>query len=239
MTWTNRLALAVAIAVSSGAAAHASVLSVSAAVGGAPLGASYANFDNLAVNAPGAAVPNNTGGSSGGVTVSFSGNGGTVRGALGGKYAAPYLSNNNGTLFGDGETGADSTTYLSTGIGTATLSFAGSERYLGLLWGSVDWYNRLTFYNGATVVGSLTGADVTGSPTGNQGVNGTYYVNIISSQAFNRVVASSSQYSFEFDNVAYDTGRNIHPRVPEPATFGLMGFGLLAAIGLRRRLLAR
>ena len=212
-------------------AANASLI-VTAAVGGAPTGVSYANFDNLALG--------NAGGMSGGVDVSFSGNGEVVAGALSGRYAAPYLSNGNGALFGDANNGPDTTHYLSTGTGSVTIALPGLEGYIGMLWGSVDGYNSLKLYDGATLVGSLTGNDVTANANGNQGVNGTYYVNITSDHPFDRIVASSSSYAFEFDNLAYNTAGG---DVPEPMTWTLFAAGLLGltafALARRRQQLVR
>ena len=148
-----------------------------------------------------------------------------MQGSLSNVYAAPYLSNNNGTLFGDPNNGPDGTTYLSTGIGSVTLSLPGEEKYVGLLWGSVDSYNSLSLYNGSTLVGTVTGSDVTASANGDQGVNGTYYVNITSTDSFNTVVATSTQYAFEFDNVAFNP-----TSVPEPSSFALAFIGLMGAL---------
>lgn len=213
--------LALGISAALFASSANATLIVSSSVGGAPTGLTYVNFDNLSLG--------NAGGTSGGLGVSFTGDAGVVTGALSGKYAAPWVSGGNGTAFGNAN-GADLSRYLSTGLGTVTLTMPGETNYLGLLWGSVDGYNSLTFYDGATPVGSITGSTVTGSPNGNQGVNGTYYVNISSTLNFNRVVASSSGYAFEFDNVAYNPAS-----VPEPATLGLMGLGFLGAAAARRR----
>ena len=141
-----------------------------------------------------------------------------MQGSQSGVYAAPYLSNGNGTLFGDPNNGPDATTYLTTGIGSVTLTLPGEEMYLGLLWGSVDNYNTLSLYNGATLIGSVTGTDVTASANGDQGEFGTFYVNINSTQSFDTVVATSSSYAFEFDNVAFNP-----TAVPEPSTFILSG----------------
>ena len=213
------VALGISAALFAGVA-NASLI-VTASVGGAPTGLSYVNFDNLGLG--------NAGGASGGLGVSFTGDGGVVMGALGGKYAAPYVSGGNGAPFGNAN-GVDASHYLSTGIGSVTLLMPGETNYLGLLWGSVDGYNLLSLYDGNTLVGSVQGAAVVASPTGNQGINGTYYVNISSSLNFNKVVASSSGYAFEFDNVAYNP-----TSVPEPATLGLVGLGLLGAAAARRR----
>jgi hypothetical protein len=201
-------------------------LMVDATVGGAPTGVNYANFDDLALGS--------TGGTSGGINVSFTPDGKVVQGSQSGQYAAPYLSNSNGTLFGDSTTsGPDATKYLTTGTGSVTLAFGGPQMYLGLLWGSVDDYNTLTFYNGGSAVGSLTGLDVTASANGDQGVQGTFYVNVNSDTAFDRVVATSSQYAFELDNVAYNDS---NVSVPEPGTLALFSLGLLGAgVGARRR----
>jgi hypothetical protein len=188
-------------------------LVVTASVGGAPTGIYYANFDTMPLGA--------TGGSSNGIGVSFTGSGQAVQGSESDVYAAPYLSNGNGTPFGDSNNGPDTTTYLTTGIGSVTLTMPGQETYLGLLWGSVDSYNSLTFYEGSNVIGTVTGTDVTSNADGDQGVNGTYYVNITSTQSFDKVVASSTQYAFEFDNVAFNVAS-----VPEPSSFVLALAGM-------------
>ena len=159
-----------------------------------------------------------------------------------GTNAAPFLSGDNGNGFGPGGSmqanGADLTPYLTTGTGTVTLTFSSNQMYIGLLWGSVDTYNTLSFYENGTLVGGgpaadgvnfITGSDVLTSPNGDQGMNGTVYVNINSSVAFNSVVASSSANAFEFDNVAYNAS-NVAP-VPEPSTFVVAAFGALAMIG--------
>lgn len=197
---------------------------VDASIGGAPAGVSYVNFDTLSLG--------NAGGTSNGVSVSFTGDAQAVQGSESGVYAAPYLSNGNGTLFGDSSNGPDATTYLATGIGSVTLTLPGQEMYIGLLWGSVDSYNTLSLYNGSTLVESITGTQVTASADGDQGINGTYYVNITSTESFNTVVATSSQYAFEFDNVAYGP-----TAVPEPSSFVLASLAAIGGLGLwvRRR----
>jgi hypothetical protein len=109
------------------------------------------------------------------------------------------------------------------------LTLPGQTQYLGLLWGSVDTYNTLSLYDGSTLVGVVTGSQIAASADGNEGASGTYYVNITSTQNFDTVVASSSQYAFEFDNVAY----NPTP-LPEPVSLGLLGLGI-AGLGATRR----
>jgi hypothetical protein len=195
-----------------------------ASVGGAPAGVNYANFDGLPLGA--------AGGISNGITVSFTGDGQAVQGSLSSVYAAPYLSNGNGTPFGDPNNGPDTTTYLTSGVGSVTLTLPGQEKYFGLLWGSVDTYNTLSFYEGSTLVGSLTGSDVTSSASGNQGELGTFYVNINSTESFDKVVATSSQIAFEIDNVAYNV-----TAVPEPSSFILAFIGGVGAVAykLKRR----
>lgn len=201
--------------------AHATI---TASVGGVPSGADvYETFDSV----PLGSGPFTT---SSGIVVSFGGSAKAVVGALSGLYAPPFLSGGNGSNFGGQPDGADTTTYLSSGstgsdpLSGVTLTFAGPTNYLGLLWGSVDAYNTLTFYNGTTVVGMFTGNDVTSLANGDQGAQGTYFVNINLSDSFTSVVATSSQYAFEFDNVAFSADPL---KVPEPGTAGVFLLGLL------------
>ncbi len=213
---------------------EAATLTVSSSVGGAPTGINYVNFDNLDLGT--------AGGSSGGVPVSFSPEAQVVQGALEGKYAPPYLSNSNGILFGDSTNGQDTTKYLTSGStgassgAKAVLSFPTAELYMGLLWGSVDPENTLTFYSGGiggTLVGSVSGLDVAAGANGDQGVLGTLYVNINSTEGFDTVVATSSVYAFEFDNVSFDVANQ--GTTPLPASILLFGSVLTGGLLFRRR----
>jgi len=216
------------------APAHAALVT-SGSVGGAPVGVVLENFDSLALGTAGGFTPS-------GIAVSFGGTAKAVQGAVSAQYARPFLSGNNGAGFGPGGTiqanGADATTYLSSGSTGANpgsfveLLLPGARTYFGLLWGSIDSYNTLSFFNGLTLVGSLTGTDVVAGPNGNQGVNGTLYVNITSDVAFDRVVATASNYAFEFDNVAIDRG--FDTEVPAAGMAGILALGA-AGVMLRRR----
>ncbi|WP_376096549.1 PEP-CTERM sorting domain-containing protein [Roseomonas sp. CCTCC AB2023176] len=214
------LGMVAGLAITSAARAE---LVVAGSVGGAPTGVTYENFDGLPLGIAGGLTPS-------GVMVNFTPNAAAVQGSQANIYAAPFLSGGNGMGFGSPNqaNGVDETTFLTTGS-TGSMASAMIElklpdlqKYFGLLWGSVDDYNSLSFYNDNTLVGSITGADVTASPNGDRGVNGTLYVNINSTLDFNRVVATSSQFAFEFDNVAFN-----RTPIPEPASLMLFGAGLL------------
>ncbi len=222
-------------------AANATVL-MSSSVGGVPTNADqYENFDSLPQGAAGGTTAT-------GITVSFNPNAQAVQGASSGMYAQPFLSNGNGALFGDSTiSGADTTTYLASGStdssanASVTLSFGMQQKYFGLLWGSVDSYNTLTFYSSNVLVTSFNGTDVSNSAGtgncvgGNQGALGTCYVNInFLTGSYDKVVATSTLYAFEFDNVAFSSSP-IGVGVPEPGALGMMGLGLLTLGGLAMR----
>jgi hypothetical protein len=208
-------------------------LIVSGSVGGAPAGRLYENLDGLALG--------NARQDLGEITVSFTGDAAAVRGNRSGRYAAPFVSGNNGFVFGNAN-GPDTSTYLSTGVGTVGLQFDRLQRYFGLLWGSVDGYNSLEFYSGNTSVGTIGGRDVLAAPNGDQGVRGTLYVNIESTLAFDRVVARSGGYAFEFDNISYGNPprRTVTTaNVPAPNAASFIGIGILATAIVARRAMRR
>jgi hypothetical protein len=236
--------LTAGVLVSGGAAA--SPLSIFSSVGGAPTGAVRFNFDNLKTTSTSPAETTSVDGS---MQIAFNPQAGVVTGALANVYAPPVISGSNGIGFGTGGStqanGATLTPYLTTGstgapgFGNASMTFnlPFAAQYFGLLWGSVDTYNTLSFFNGSTLIGTITGSQVTPNATGNQGASGTFYVNVNSTQAFDKVVATSSQFAFEFDNVALarDPGGADPSIVAAPAALALFGLGLVGLAALRRR----
>jgi hypothetical protein len=156
-------------------------------------------------------------------SLTWFGNGAVVSGSTG-QNAAPF-----------GVSAADNTNYVTVGIGSykATLPNA-VNNYFGLWWGSVDAYNTLTFYNGATAVASFTGSDAIDPSTanGNQIAPSTnLYVNFLDLPNFNRFEMTSTAYAFEADNIA--VGK---VNVPEPTTMLLLGLGLMGLAGMRRKI---
>lgn len=162
-------------------------------------------------------------------SVSYTGTAQFVTGSVDNVYAAPYISGSNGTGFGNAN-GPDDTRYLSTGIGSVTINFSSDQNYFGLLWGSVDTYNTLTFWlNGAPTV-VVTGTDVNPVANGDQGMNNTFYVNI-TDLWYDKVVLSSTQYAFEIDNIAYGA-----LNVPDAgATAALLALSLGCLFFFRRK----
>ncbi|HEY4125307.1 MAG TPA: PEP-CTERM sorting domain-containing protein [Rhizomicrobium sp.] len=208
----------------------ANARTIAASVGGAPTGVSYENFDSIV--APSTATTT----LASGVKVSYTGDASAVTGDSSGINAAPYLSGGNGVGFGSQPDGKDTTTYLTAGVGSVRIDMPTNELYLGLLWGSVDDFNTLSFYDSSNnLIDTVTGADVIASPNGDQGLNGTVYVNITLDSEFAYVVASESknQYAFEFDNLAFNPTDPTVPS-PEPITLSLFGAGL-AGLGFARR----
>lgn len=158
----------------------------------------------------------------GGMPANYSGAGSVVDYSVSGGTAAPA---------------GDDTNYYTvaypqqTGVGTFTADAGASYNYFGLYWGSIDDYNTLSFYNNNALIANITGLQViaAGAALGDQTAPGSNrYVNFLFDTTFNRVDFGTTQFAFETDNHAFAS-------VPEPATLGLLGLGLLGTSLARRR----
>ena len=166
--------------------------------------------------------------------------GATVYDFEGGKpanYAGPGSVVNYSVSGGTAAPAGDDSYYytvaypLQSGVGTFTADAGSSYNYFGLYWGSIDDYNSLSFYSEGSLIATITGTDViaAGTALGDQSAAGSNrYVNFLFDTSFDRIDFSTTQFAFESDNHAFAS-------VPEPATLGLFGLGMLGAGVARRR----
>ncbi|QDU89325.1 hypothetical protein Pla175_27140 [Pirellulimonas nuda] len=236
--------------VGASSAALASISISSASVGGSALtgpNIRYANFNDLTVNSTGGLTSTAPAGS---LQVNLTPGAKVVTGKQSGQYAPPVLSNGNGSNFGGQFMGADGTPYITTGSTGATpnaaaeLVFGSATSYFGLLWGSVDSYNKLTFHLVGGGIETVTGTDIINFwnaanapsfPSGSQATGGTLYVNFDSTIGIEKVVATSSSYAFEFDNVAYESPLGQIQAVPEATSVVAWASMLIVGAALVRR----
>lgn len=112
-----------------------------------------------------------------------------VTGSVGGLRRSPWED----TAF---ENGA----YTSvSGGATATYAFGTTMKEIELMWGSVDTYNFIDFYLGATLVDTLGGtALITANPAAAPEASGFVVASIMAASPFDRIVIRSDTNAFEF-----------------------------------------
>jgi hypothetical protein len=148
-----------------------------------------------------------------------------VQGSVPNQNAAPWSG------------GVDTTPYLAVfGDTTETIKLKSGliGNQFGLFIGSLDNYNTIKFFQGATLVASLTGADIAAATgmsttqpnTANYASNQYVEFGGFGANTFNTVVLGSvSLNSFEVDNVSFDVTQPINQGVPEISTWAMMLLG--------------
>ena len=146
-----------------------------------------------------------------------------VTGSVPGRYAAPV---------------GDTTGYMTVGPtdgSPVTVNLgAVSYNYFGFYAGSLDTFNLVQFFFGATMVDSFTGSQINAVAFPGQATDGdqgdAQFIDYFPTSAYNRVVFSSGANAFETDSHAFGIAA-----IPEPTSVALLGLGALALVARRRK----
>ena len=178
---------------------------------------------------PGYEVDAFTGGTSD-TTWTYAGSYGIYINDVSGKASAPFDSEidwkkDNTYYFSVPKELSDVPQYATVDFGGATYG------YLGLMWGSMDDYNKIEFLScgvGGAVVGTIGGLDVTrdSASGGQEDWENNAYVNIFSTVPFDAIKITSTSYAFELDNLS------VAVPVPGAVLLGILG---LSAAGIKLR----
>lgn len=132
-----------------------------------------------------------------------------------------------------GVTGFEQLSYFSVGPNNtpspATLDISGGANTLSFLWGSIDGYNSIALYDGATLLDTILNTDISPSSSESAGA-GASYVSIFSNAQFDRAVFTSTSNAFEVANISVSA-------IPLPAGALLMltALGGLGVASRRRK----
>ena len=144
-------------------------------------------------------------------TFSGSGNAGVINGSIPGVTVALFLGPSPGSV--------DTTDYLSVSAGgTETITFGSERNTFGLYWGTMDFMNTINFYDGATLVASYNGAEVSRLLSDHQGIfasNG--YVEFVGIHPFDRIVLDTgTTNAFEVENISAGFVPGHHTKLTAP-----------------------
>jgi len=173
---------------------------------------------------------------------SFSVNPYVSGGSFGGQFKSPFANTADEANFSYFSVGGGFDAPQGTATSPVSLSLAsGYASAATILWGSIDSYNKLEFFNGATLVGSFDGTFINGLLAALPQYNGTNFEKVALLQfrgfgpgGFNKAVFTSTQQAFEF-GLANGSLTPLLSPVPIPAALPLFGTAIGGLYFLKRR----